>query len=91
MSYATRLRILPVLLLAALLVGPAPSAARVSASQTPPFDCATVTQIPPAECEALVALYANTGGLNWRDDTGWLRPRGSWACCHQRMPQHRAT
>ncbi len=73
MSYATRLRILPVLLLAALLVGPAPLAARVSANRASQFDCSTVTEIPATECEALVALYANTGGPNWRNNTGWLQ------------------
>jgi hypothetical protein len=73
MFCATGPRVLLVLLLGILLFGPAPSAAKVGASQTPPFDCATVTQIPLTECEALVALYANTGGPNWRDNTGWLQ------------------
>jgi hypothetical protein len=27
-------------------------------------DCATVTEIPSTECEALVALYNSTGGDN---------------------------
>ncbi len=35
-------------------------------------DCATVTDIPAAECEALVALYSATDGLNWLVNTGWL-------------------
>lgn len=36
------------------------------------FSCATVTEIPQAECGALVSLYANTNGSNWWDKTGWL-------------------
>jgi Leucine-rich repeat (LRR) protein len=34
-------------------------------------DCATVTQIPQAECEALVDLYTSTDGAKWRNKTGW--------------------
>ena len=73
MFHATRPHILLVLLLGVLLVGPAPSAAKVGASQTPPFDCATVTEIPQAECEALVAFYVSADGDNWRIKTGWLQ------------------
>ncbi len=36
------------------------------------FDCGDVTEIPQAECEALVALYESTNGDNWTDNTGWL-------------------
>jgi Leucine-rich repeat (LRR) protein len=35
-------------------------------------DCATVTEIPTTECEALVALYNSTDGDNWDDNSGWL-------------------
>jgi Leucine-rich repeat (LRR) protein len=35
-------------------------------------DCATVTEIPSTECEALVALYNSTGGDNWTRNSGWL-------------------
>lgn len=73
MFYATGPRILLVLLLVVLLVGPAPSAVKVRASQTPPFDCSTVTQVPQSECEALVALYDSTDGANWYDSDGWLQ------------------
>jgi len=31
-----------------------------------------VTEIPQAECEALVALYESTDGDNWTNNTGWL-------------------
>ncbi len=36
-------------------------------------DCQTQTDLPQAECEALVALYQSTDGLNWSDspDNTW--------------------
>ncbi|MEM7129112.1 MAG: hypothetical protein AAF702_22460 [Chloroflexota bacterium] len=37
-----------------------------------PDPCAGVTEIPEAECRALVALYNSTNGPNWLDKTGWL-------------------
>lgn len=37
------------------------------------FDCSDVSQITPAECQALIALYESTGGLNWSDNAGWLQ------------------
>jgi hypothetical protein len=36
------------------------------------FDCGAVSEIPLAECKALIALYANTDGPNWTDQSGWL-------------------
>ncbi|HIE01507.1 MAG TPA: hypothetical protein EYP59_14660, partial [Thiotrichaceae bacterium] len=33
--------------------------------------CDTVTQIPTAQCQALIALYDNTGGDNWTNKAGW--------------------
>ena len=36
-----------------------------------PF-CSGVSEIPQAECEALVALYNSTSGANWSDNSGWL-------------------
>ena len=36
------------------------------------FDCANVSQIPSAECEALVAIYNSTNGPDWVDNTRWL-------------------
>ncbi|MBN1121934.1 MAG: S8 family serine peptidase, partial [Anaerolineae bacterium] len=35
--------------------------------------CADVNEIPTAECEALVALYNDTDGDNWKDNTNWLQ------------------
>lgn len=36
------------------------------------FDCANVSQIPLAECQALVAFYNATDGPHWIDRSGWL-------------------
>ena len=36
-------------------------------------DCASVTQIPVTECNALVALYNSTNGANWYTNIGWLQ------------------
>ena len=36
------------------------------------FSCSSVTEIPEAECDALVALYTSTNGATWADNTGWL-------------------
>ena len=43
----------------------------VSANQQA-FDCAAVTEIPLAECQALVALYNSTNGPDWKVHTNWL-------------------
>jgi len=40
--------------------------------QVQSFNCATVTDVPPIECEALVALYSSTNGAMWRKNDGWL-------------------
>jgi len=36
------------------------------------FSCADVSEIPQAECQALVALYNSTDGANWNSKTNWL-------------------
>jgi Leucine-rich repeat (LRR) protein len=33
--------------------------------------CHDVTEIPKAQCDTLVALYDNTAGVNWTNNTGW--------------------
>ena len=33
--------------------------------------CLAVTEMPVSECEALVALYDSTDGINWADNSGW--------------------
>ena len=35
--------------------------------------CANQTEIPKAECDALVALYNSTNGAGWTNHTGWLQ------------------
>jgi len=35
-------------------------------------NCATVTEIPRAECEeSLLEFFNSTGGANWKNNTGW--------------------
>ncbi|MDY6991191.1 MAG: hypothetical protein SVR94_01115, partial [Pseudomonadota bacterium] len=34
-------------------------------------DCNQVTEIPVTECEALLDLYNQTNGSNWRNNSGW--------------------
>lgn len=36
------------------------------------FSCASVGDIPIAECQALVELYEATNGANWTNTAGWL-------------------
>ncbi|MEZ4860032.1 MAG: hypothetical protein R3C14_01935 [Caldilineaceae bacterium] len=48
------------------------SLAVASNSHINQFTCADINEIPPSECEALVALYASTAGTNWRNQAGWL-------------------
>lgn len=35
------------------------------------FSCSAVTDVPVAECQALMSIYDNTGGANWTNKTGW--------------------
>lgn len=51
-----------------LLSDTAPSAATSPAG----FDCSGAGEIPPIECEAMVALYASADGDAWQDSAGWL-------------------
>ncbi len=37
------------------------------------FSCKEVTQIPLADCQALVALYNSTNGAQWGSPLGWLQ------------------
>ncbi len=52
-----------------------PAAVATSAATVTPViaECAQVTEIPQAECAALVALYKSANGPNWTDNTDWLK------------------
>ncbi len=95
-----RTRIVTAVVLAAFIVvaglsvasaAPAPvtSPARlILVPGSPSAFCETVTDIPLAECEALVAIYNSTDGPNWVDHTGWLV---SNTPCDMTMGWHRVT
>ncbi|MBW2282445.1 MAG: hypothetical protein JRG76_12160 [Deltaproteobacteria bacterium] len=36
------------------------------------FDCTPVTEVPKAECDALVSIHGAFGGAGWTDSSGWL-------------------
>lgn len=63
--HARLILVLVMTLFAALLPASAGAAA-------PDFNCADVTQIPLAECQALEALYTSAGGAQWYDKGGWI-------------------
>jgi hypothetical protein len=44
----------------------------VPLAQAQSFSCASVIEIPTAECNELVTLYNSTNGANWKNNTGWL-------------------
>jgi len=41
-------------------------------AQVDSFSCASVTDVPVIECEALVALYESTNGAGWGNNYNWL-------------------
>jgi len=41
-------------------------------AQVDSFSCASVTDVPQIECEALVALYESTNGAGWYNNDNWL-------------------
>lgn len=45
---------------------------RVEEARVPPFTCDLVTEVPRAECDALLALYNGTQGRQWVNRDGWL-------------------
>ena len=61
-------------------VPPTEESLRLTQEQVQSFDCATVTDVPQSECEALVALYESTNGAGWTDNTNWLTTTtvGDW-------------
>lgn len=43
--------------------------------------CPSISEIPPAECNALVSLYYSTNGDEWNNHSNWLittTPPGNW-------------
>ena len=36
------------------------------------ISCSDISEIPTVECEALIALFDNTDGPNWTNNSGWL-------------------
>ncbi|MEM7534872.1 MAG: leucine-rich repeat domain-containing protein, partial [Chloroflexota bacterium] len=50
-------------------------------AEAQPFSCLNVREIPQIECEALVAIYRDTGGPNWKESINWLQTRTpcSWS------------
>jgi hypothetical protein len=48
-----------------------PDTAVLTITDSTPFNCKSVTEIPKKECKALIALYNSTDGENWIDNTGW--------------------
>jgi Leucine-rich repeat (LRR) protein len=61
--------VLLVLLSAATITIPTTAQSRLAPEA---FDCSGQTDIPPIECQALVALFESTNGVGWMDNTGWL-------------------
>lgn len=53
-------------------IPPTEESLRLTQEQVQAFDCATVTDVPQTECEALVALYESTNGAGWKYNTNWL-------------------
>ncbi|GEM_PF-1254915 len=54
------------------LTGQAQREVIVTVNDVPaPTDCSQVTQIPPQECQALLALYHSTNGPNWKKKDNW--------------------
>ena len=49
-----------------------PGFLRPDPNQIPTYSCADQTDIPETECQALVTLYNETGGTDWKDSSGWL-------------------
>jgi len=60
-------------------VGETNHTVRVKITNPFPFStCASQNQMPQASCEALLALYVSTGGVNWTNNSEWGGPE--WPC-----------
>ncbi len=63
-------RLCLVMLVISLILAPGMPLQDARAQST--FDCGSVTEIPQAECEALVDFYQSTSAWGWAIDTNWL-------------------
>jgi len=54
-------------------IPPSPEIIAETQAQVNAFNCASVTEVPQVECQALVALYGSTNGGGWTDNTNWLQ------------------
>jgi len=48
-----------------------PNTAVLTITDNDTISCATVSEIPSEECEALIAIYNSTNGEQWKNNTGW--------------------
>ena len=53
-------------------IPPSPVIIAKTQEQVNSFNCASVIDVSPIECEALVALYNSTNGAGWLNNSGWL-------------------
>ncbi len=53
-------------------IPPSPEDQAITEQQVQDFNCSSVSDVPPLECESLVALYDSTNGAGWVDNTNWL-------------------
>ncbi|MFN8498704.1 MAG: leucine-rich repeat domain-containing protein [Anaerolineae bacterium] len=61
-----------IVLVALTLVAGVTVSAQAAPGAHAAFDCSTVTEIPQAECEALVAFYNSANGPGWANHENWL-------------------
>ncbi len=50
-----------------------PQATVTPTADRPNLFCDSIEQVPKVECEALVALYNNTEGVDWKRNDGWMK------------------
>jgi len=52
-----------------------PNTAVLTITDNDTISCATVSEIPSEECEALIAIYNSTNGKQWKNNTGWTKTK----------------
>ncbi len=55
-------------------IAPSPDVFALTQQQVQSFDCASVTDVPLIECEALVAFYGSTNGAGWKNNNWLISP-----------------